>query len=450
LKTDDLLDRAASAARMAVSAGADAAEAWASWIEEREVRLRSGQVEKLIEADSGGIGLRVDRGLRQGFASSTDQSGAGLKALVNESMALAAGSPEDEAGLIPESSPAPAARLDLSDPDLSALDVGACIAVARRAEEAALAFDGRVTPGEGTTFAHGRRRVAIFSTRGAAASHEGTLALLSSHPVARSEHGLQRHSWYEGRRFVSDLPQPESIGRRAAERAAGMLGARSISTRRAPVVFDPLCAAGFWSALSAALLGDAARRGISFLSDDLGRPVAGPDVALVEDPLIDRAPGSIPFDGEGWPTSRRTVIEGGVLTGFLYDARSARKAGASTTGNAVRGYSTPPVPGAHALRLRPGRHSPDAILKAAGSGFLVSHLMGFGMNLATGDYSRAASGWWFEGGEIAHPVHEVTISGNLRDMLRGITMIGDDLVFRSSASSPTFLIEEMVIAGARR
>lgn len=435
---------------MAVRAGADAAEAWASWIQEREVRVRSGKVEKLIEADSGGIGLRVDRGRRQGFASSTDPSNEGLRELVDDSLALAAGSPEDEDGLIPDNPQAPAARLDLADPGLSSLDFDDGFDLARRSEEAALSFDGRITSGEGSTFAHGRRRVAIFSTRGTAASYESTLALLACHPIARSDHGLQRHSWYEGRRFLSDLPPPESVGRRAAERAAGMMGARSISTRRAPVVFDPLCGAGFWSALSPALLGDAARRGISFLAEDLGRKVAGHDVTLVEDPLVDRASGSVPFDGEGRPTTRRPVIEGGVLAGFLYDVRTARKAGASSTGNAVRGYSTPPVPGAHALRLQPGRHTPEAILKAAGSGFLVSHLMGFGMNLATGDYSRAASGWWFEGGEIAHPVHEVTISGNLRDMLRGIAMIGDDLVFRSSTSSPTFLIDGMVIAGAAR
>jgi len=226
-----------------------------------------------------------------------------------------------------------------------------------------------------------------------------------------------------------------------------MLGARPLPKGTAPVVFDPIEGARFWSGLAPAFVGDSVRRGVSFLSRDLDRVVATPGLDLVEDPCVDRAPGSRPFDGEGWPTSRRPLIENGVLRGFLYDSRSARRAGTASTGNALRGYASRPSPGAHAVHLGSGPHHPEQILRAAGRGLYVTHVMGFGLNLVTGDYSRGANGWWFENGEFAFPVHEITLSGNLRDLLRGVSMIGNDLIHRSSTSSPTFLVEGMIISG---
>jgi len=265
--------------------------------------------------------------------------------------------------------------------------------------------------------------------------------------VAASGTERQRQYWFESRRFLADLPPPEEIGTQAGRRAAGMLGARPVSTGRCPVVFDPLEAARFWGSLAPALVGDAVRRGVSFLSRDLGKSIASDAVTLVEDPVVPRAPGSRSCDGEGLPTSRRVLIERGRLAAFLYDTTSARRAGTVTTGSAVRNYASLPSPGFHAPRLEAGEHVPERILAAAGRGFFVTQMIGFGMNLVTGDYSRGASGWWFEGGEIAHPVHEVTLSGNLREMLKGIVMVGSDLVARSAASSPTFMIESMVISG---
>jgi PmbA protein len=446
----DLLDRAVSIAVLARRSGADAAETYLSRFKETEIRVRGGRIERTTEAAGLGCGLRVDRGLRQGFASTTDLSPSGLDDLVSAALAIADRVPEDPHGPIPEAQPGTLAALDLFDQSVDTVDFDRCVKMARAVEEAALAADPRVTAGEGSVYAQAQGEVAIASTRGAAVSHEATSFSLACQPVAEAGGERQRLTWHESRRFLSDLPPPEVVGSTAAERAARMLGARPLQARRAPVVMDPLMASRFWAQLAPAFLGDAARRRVSFLADELGRAVAASGVSLAEDSVVPRAPGSRPFDGEGWPTARRMLIDRGVLTSFLYDSRSARRAGVATTGNAVRGYTSPPSPGAHALRLRAGSRSPREILEDVGKALYVTHVIGFGVNLVTGDYSRGANGWWYENGEFAHPVHEVTISGNLRDMLRGIVAIGDDLVLRSAVSSPTFMIDEMVISGSAR
>lgn len=448
MSADDLLDRAAHIAAMATRAGAGASEAYLGRSREIEVKIRNGRVERTTDAGGTGCGLRVERGSRQGFASTTDLSREGLCALVEAALAIASRVPEDPDGRLPDAPGEPVLLLELDDPAVDALTWESAVELASRVEAAALAADPRITAGEGSTFSKSHGEVAIASSRGVNAGYSGTRCFLGCAPVAARNGERQRQFWQEGRRFLEDLPQPEEIGRLAAERALRMLGARPLPKGRALVVFDPVEGARFWGGLVPALLGDAVRRGVSFLSQDLGRAIAAKGVGLMEDPCLPRAPGSRPFDGEGWPTSRRPLIDAGVLTSFLYDTRTARRAGTRSTGSALRGYSSLPSPGAHAVHLVPGDRSPGEILRAAGRGLYVTHLIGFGVNLVTGDYSRGANGWWFESGDFAFPVHEVTLSGNLRDLLQGVSMVGNDLVFRSSHSSPTFLIEGLVISGS--
>jgi len=443
----DLLERARLVARRASKAGADAAEAYLSRSEQLEIKIVNGLVERTTESRSAGCGLRVERGQRNGFAATTDLTTRGLESLVETALAIAERAPEDPDGCLPETQGAIFPTLDLVDPELEAISFEQGVELASRVESAALASDPRMTPGEGSTFARGRGDVAIASTRGIEAAYSGTRCGLACAPVAVEGNERQRQVWHDGRRFFSNLETPEEVGRRAAERALRMLGARTVAKCRAPVVFDPVEGARFWGGLVPALLGDAARRGISFLKDDLGRRIASTCVTLIEDPHVPRGPGSRPFDGEGLPTERLTLIERGVLTMFLYDTRTARRAGARSTGSAQRGYADPPSPGASALHLAAGDSEPGDILRSAGRGLYVTHLIGFGVNLVTGDYSRGANGWWFEGGEFAFPVHEVTLSGNLRDLLPGISLVGNDLVFRSAYASPTFLMEGFVISG---
>ncbi len=442
-----LLERAASIAARAVRSGADAAEAYLSRSAEREVKVRGGRLERTVESASLGCGLRVERGCRHGFSSTTDLSGEGILRLVEAALAIAERSPEDADAALPGGAGSPPPVLELEDPALADLEFPRAVEIACRAEEAALGTDPRVTPGEGTTFASGRGEIAVASTRGIASAHAGTRCALACYPVAVAGAERQRQYWFESRRFLDDLPSPEEVGARAGARAVRMLEARPVASGRFPVVLDPLEGARFWGSLVPALLGDVVRRGVSFLSRDLGKVVGSEAVTLVEDPVVPRAPGSRPFDGEGWPTSRRVLMDRGRLEAFLYDSTSARRAGRSTTGSAVRSYASPPSPGAHAPRLEAGPHAPEEILAAAGRGLYVTQLIGFGMNLVTGEYSRGANGWWFEGGEFTFPVHEVTLSGNLREMLRGVAMVGSDLVARSAASSPTFMMENLVISG---
>jgi PmbA protein len=444
---DDLLNRAAEIAAMAGRAGADAAEAYLGTSREIEIKIIRGRVERTMESEDMGCGLRISKGLRQGFASTTDLSREGLCALVDGALAVAARVPEDPYAALPEPPGRPYPTLSLLDPGIEELSWERAADLATRTESAALAVDPRLVSGEGSFFAAASGKVALASTLGVAAAYGGTHASLGCSPLAVHRGERQRQSWHEARRFLADLPAPETVGRCAGERAVRMLGARPLPKGSAPVVFDPIEGARLWGGLTPAFVGDSVRRGISFLSRDLDRVIASPGVSLIEDSTVDRAPGSRPFDGEGWPTSRRPLIENGVLRGFLYDSRSARRAGTKTTGHALRGYSSRPSPGAHAVHLAAGRHTPEEILRAAGRGLYVTHLIGFGLNLVTGDYSRGANGWWFENGEYAFPVHEVTLSGNLRDLLRGVPMIGNDLIHRASSSSPTFLVEGFVISG---
>lgn len=431
-------------------AGADAAEACVGRHREVEVKVRAGRTERTLDSGGTGCGLRVDLGRRQALASTTDLSREGIAVLVATALGLAAEAPEDPEALLSKA-PAPDPRdLDLDDPAFGSFGVDEAAALAGRAEASALAFDGRVGAGEGARTVAARGEVALVSTAGTSAFHAGTRWSISCHPVAAAGGERQRQFWYESRRHLADLPSPESVGLEAARRAIGMLGAKPIAPRRLAVVLDPLEAPSFWASLTPALTGDAARRRTSFLADELGRPVASTAVNLADDPLVPRAPGSRRTDGEGWPTSRRVLMEKGVLTSFLYDLRSARRAGVSSTGNAVRSYASLPAPGAHAPSLEPGTASLEELLAAAGSCLLVTHLIGFGTNLATGDFSRGASGWLCERGEPVHPVTEVTLSGNLREILERVALVGRDVVRRSAAASPAFLIDGMVVSGGRR
>jgi PmbA protein len=259
---------------------------------------------------------------------------------------------------------------------------------------------------------------------------------------------MQRDQWYSVNRRYDKLESPESIGRTAATRVLRRLGARKIKTTRVPVVFDPDMAASLLRAFVGAASGPALYRGASFLIDKLGHQVASPQVTIFDDGLIHGGLGSKPFDGEGLATRRKTVVDKGVLSTYLLDNYSARKLKLEPTGNASRGVGDSPGVSPTNLYLEPGPYTPEAIIGSVKNGFFVTELIGFGVNAVTGDYSRGASGIWIENGELAYPVQEITIAGNLKDMFLFIEMVGDDLSWRSSIASPTLKISELTIAGS--
>jgi PmbA protein len=291
-------------------------------------------------------------------------------------------------------------------------------------------------------------RVAYASSLGFVGAYEGSHASLAVVPVATRDGLMQRDSWYTAHRRLERLDPPADVGREAARRALRRLGARRPPTCECPVVFDPETAASLLRHLAGAISGSALYRRMSFLLDRLGEPVASPVVNVVDDPLRRSGPASRPFDGEGVRQARRVVVDRGVLKTYLLDSYSARRLGLRTTGHAARAVGDAPGTGPTNFVLEPGPHAPEAVIASVRSGLYVTELIGFGVNPVTGDYSRGAAGLWIENGALAYPVEELTIAGNLRDMLRDIDMVGNDLVLRSSIAAPTVKLARMTVAGA--
>ena len=258
---------------------------------------------------------------------------------------------------------------------------------------------------------------------------------------------MQQDSWYAVRHRFAGLDSPESVGQEAARRAVRRLGARKLSTRRAPVVFDQEMAAGLLGNLCHAASGYALYKGASFLIGQLGKRLAPEFVTIYDNGRLPGGLGSRPFDGEGLPTRKTTVVERGMLTSYLLDTYSGRKLGLASTGNASRGIGESPSVGPTNFYLVPGTTAPAEILRSVREGLYVTELIGFGVNMVTGDYSRGAAGFWIENGELAYPVEEITIAGNLKQMFADIEVVGSDLEFRGRIASPTIKIREMMIAG---
>jgi PmbA protein len=290
--------------------------------------------------------------------------------------------------------------------------------------------------------------VLLANSRGFMGGYRTSSVSFSVVPQAERDGQMERDHWYTMGRGLSDLESPEEVGRKAAERTLRRLGARQVKTAEVPVVFDPETAGEILGTLFAAISGYAVFRNATFLGDRLGQPVASPLVTLVDEGRRVRGLGSRPFDGEGQPTRRNQPIEQGVLRSWLCDAYSGRKLGAKPTGTARRGVAGSPTVGASNLYFEPGALTPEEILASTPRGLYVTDLIGSGVNVVTGDYSQGAVGHWIENGRLTHPVHEVTIAGNLREMLMDVDAVGSDLVFRGSSASPTIRIKKMTVSGS--
>lgn len=450
-RNGSLRDLAERAVERAVALGATAADALAMEADAFSVQVRLGDVETTTGARDRGLGLRVFHGTRSASASTSDLSAASVEDLVAQTVERARLTQEDPFAGLPEGA-GPGA--DGPDPDgLDLYDGGTTlpmderIALALRAERAALDADDRISNSEGAAFDSSEAELAYARSNGFSGTYRSSSYGLAATPVATENGHMQRDHWYDAARHLADLASPEAVGREAARRVLRRLGARKVPTCRVPVVFDPETAASLLSHLASAVSGSSVYKQASFLGDKLGQPVASPGVTVIDDGRRPRGLGSRPFDGEGVPVARHVVVEDGVLRSFLLDTYSARKLRLATTGNARRGLGGNPAPGPTNLYLAPGEASPEAIIASVERGFYVTELIGFGVNGVTGDYSRGAAGLWIENGALAHPVEEVTISGNLLSMFRDIDRIGNDLVFRRRISAPTLRVAEMTVAG---
>jgi PmbA protein len=439
----DLLTNVIARARRA---GADAADAVLFEGVSISHAQRLGKIEKLERSEGYDLGLRVLVGKRQAIVSSNDRSAKAVEELVERALAMARVVPEDP--FVGLADPAQIARdwpkLDMLDPAEPAAEV--LIERAKTAEEAARAVKG-VTNSEGAEASWSRSRVALAASNGFTGTYAGSGHSVSASVLAGEGTAMERDYDFASAVYGADLRSPEEIGRSAGERAVKRLGARKMPTAQVPVVFDPRVARGLVGHMLGAISGPAITRGTSFLKDKLGKQVFSESITIVEDPHRHRGLRSKPFDGEGIANVRRNLVENGVLTTWLLDLRSARQLGMEPTGHAARGTSSPPSPAPTNLWVEPGKLSPKELMADIQSGFYVTELMGMGVNGVTGDYSRGAAGFWIEKGELAFPVSEVTIAGNLKDMYHRLAA-ADDLEFKTGTDSPTLRVERMTVAGA--
>ena len=430
----------------AKKAGADAADALYVEGVSSSVSYRLGKLEDVERAESYDLGLRVFVGQKIALISSSDFSTDALAALPGRVVSMARLAPEDRyAGL------APADRLAKSIPQLDLEDAAepsadTLIERARGAEGAALAVKG-VTNSEGGGASFSRSAIALATSTGFYGRYAGTSHGIGVAVLAGEGTGMERDYDHASARHAGDLRNAEEIGRTAGEKAVRRLGPRSMKSQTVPVVFHPDEAAGLLGHFAGAISGVAIARGVSFLKDRMSQPIFAPGINIIDDPHRPRGLRSKPFDGEGVANQRRALIENGVLTSWLLDCASARQLGLATTGHAARGTGGPPSPSSTNLYLEAGKLSVKELIADIKQGFYVTELMGMGVNGVTGDYSRGAAGFWIENGEIAFPVSEVTIAGNLKDMFANLTP-ASDLEFRHGTNAPTVRIEGMTLAGA--
>ncbi len=436
----------------AIDRGATDAECTIAEGEEFSVNVRMREVENLKEAGSRGAGLRVLVGKRSGSAYTSDLSEAGLEKLVASAIELAKVTTEDPFAGLPEPE-----ELGLTDGDLglhcgdvAALEASRKIDLAMKAEAAALDLDPRISNSEGASFDTRLGTRTFANSRGFCGSYRVSSCSISAVPVARDGKSMERDYWMSAARSFSRLESPEHVGRTAGERALRRLNARKVATQRVPVVFEPRAARSLLGHIFEAVNGETVYRNASFLAGKVGEDVAAPALNLIDDATMPGLFGTAPFDDEGVPSRRTVLIEKGRLNSYLLNTYTARKLGLRTTGSASRGLSGNGSVGHGNLFVPAGEKTPQQILADVPSGLYVTELMGFGVNIVTGDYSRGAAGLWIENGELAYPVSEVTISGNLREMLRNIAAVGNDLEFRGSVASTTLLISQMTVSGQKR
>jgi PmbA protein len=421
---------------------------------ELSAKVRMGETELVEEAGTRSAGLRVIQKGRVASTSTSDLTPAGIERFVADALELVALSQEDpfagpaDPALLCD--PAKAPELDLYDPAGGAVDAARAIAIAREGEAAALAFDPRITNSEGGTFGRSSGGAVVVLSSGFRSTIKGSYQSLTVAPVAPDVGGKNRRGFHwTARRHLSELDPAKEVGQEAARRTLRKLGARTVATCTVPVVFDPDSARALLGMFAGCVMGSSIWRKSSYLAGREGTRVASDLVTIVDDPLIPRAPGSRPFDGEGLASRVNTVVEDGMLRMYLCDSYSARKLGRVSTASASRGGGAGVGPSTSNFVLRRGADSNEAIIKSTRQGLYVTEMMGFGFNAVTGDFSRGASGFWIENGELAYPVSEVTVSLNVDELWKSVDAVGSDLDMRTSTASPTIRVAKMTVAGGQ-
>lgn len=448
------LDRLTAVAEQSLeqllAAGVEHAEVAVGTGRELEVGVRQGEVELVKEATSRGLSVRAVLDGRVATSSTTDFRPEALSAFLARVVEMAALSEPDPMSAPP--SPRALVKewpdLDLFDPATDRIRAARGIKLATQGERAALRADKRITTSEGASFSRSSGCSVLVTSGGFSGRSAGTYQSLVVQAVADDEGGKKRKGvHWTGGRFFADLESPVEIGKEAAKRALAQLGAAKIPTGKYPVVFDRNAARAIVGLVASCVMGDAVYRQRSYLAERIGDTIASPIVTLIDDPLIPRAPGSRPFDGEGRKVKKIGVVRRGVLKSFLLDTYSARKLGLKPTGSGSGGGSVPHSSTSN-FYLAPGRSGPESLLRGVKRGLFVTRMMGFGFDPTTGNFSRGAEGFLIEDGKLTQPVGEITVSRNLDDLLKGIDKVANDLEHKTGVASPSFRVDEMTVAGS--
>ncbi|MFP6725638.1 MAG: TldD/PmbA family protein [Alphaproteobacteria bacterium] len=439
------LDFLSSLVKKAEKGGADAADAVLFESMSLEVSYRLGKREDLERSESKDLGLRIFKGQKQAIVSSTDITASSLDELLERGLSMAAAMPDD-----PYCGLADTDHLSKNHPDLDLNEdhdpaPEALYDLAAKAEEAALAVDG-VSNSENAGAGWNRNRIALVTSSGFTGSYATSSHSIFASVIAGEGTAMERDYDFSSARHTADLDAPEKIGTKAGEQAVKRLKPRKVESQQVPVLFDPRVSRSILGHFSSAISGTSVARGTSFLKDSLDTAVFKPDIVIVDDPHRPRGLASKPFDGEGVTNRKWLLVDQGVLTTWVLDSASARQLELQTTGHASRGTSGPPSPNTTNLYMQPGDQSPEELIGGIDDGLYVTELIGFGVNGVTGDYSRGGAGFWIEKGELAYPVSELTIAGNLRDMFLETTP-ANDLMFRYGSNAPTLRIDGLMVAG---
>ncbi len=427
--------------------GASEVEVFVQSSRNLSIRVRNGDIETIQEADAGGVGFRVLVDGSMGFSHCNDLSDRSLTDTLSRAIAFARLTTPDEHNALPYDMPHVEVK-GLYDPAIAKVSMEKKIDMALELEALTM-DDPRITHSSGASFGEGETEVIIANSRGMLKSYRASACSVSVSVVAEKDD--QRHTGWDScaRRYFDDLEPLDRIASKAAQKAWEMLDPKMVPTQRASVIFDPDVARSLIGGIIAAINGERVLQGASFLQDMMDKRFASELLTLIDDGTRARGLGSKPFDGEGVPVSKRTLVEEGVLRGFLYNTYAAKRAGTESTGNASRGgFSSLPGIGTHNLYLKAGNHSPEKIVENTQRGILLKGVTGYGINPVNGNYSGGASGFWIENGKIIHPVQGLTIAGSAENILKNIDMMGNDLDLNRSFAAPTFRISEMQIGGA--
>lgn len=436
--------------KKAIQYGAEEAEAVIENIKEFNVNVRKGEVETLQKSVSKGLGLRVYINKALGFSYTSDLSPESLDETVKRTVDLARITESKPWQGLPDFGPKPLANLDIYDPEIAAVPDEKKIAIAKEVERIAMAQDKLITNSEGGSFSNTEREGGLFNSKGISCLLMETSCGFSTYVIAGEGDNMQGGGWSSYKRFYKELAPVEDVGKRAAQRAVEMLGAKPVETKKVPVIFDRYAAPSFWMGILFALNGDAVYRKTTFMTEMLEKQIASPLITIHDDPTRPRFVGSVPFDGEGNVTRKVTILDKGVLKTFYYDSQTARKAGVKVHTMARRyGYKGGPSAGSLCIMVENGKENPPDLFKDIKEGLLVTGMRGAGTDTTTGAFSVGCSGFWLVDGAKAFPVDGVTLGGTTLEILKGIDKVANDLDLRGSMNSPSFRVAEITVGGKK-